>query len=160
MQQMGLRTDDFSSMQAPQRSKRMLLADMRRGEAGALGPSEAEKRQDVSRTMQAGDAATNANLAELGRQNLTATGTGVSGQLAAQQQGVLAGADAKMAKVSADVNAKAQDIAAQQAADLKARLERQQDRARENAQLAVQSILEGAKASTGTATAIDSMSRK
>jgi hypothetical protein len=116
-------------------SNRMLRQDVDAMQAGELGWSDAEKEQYASEAQTAAGMQAQAGQQELARQQL-ASGTGFGGQYGElmQQMGGTAGGAAAQAQAQANELSRQQGEARR--AEILGRLERQQDRGRENIQWA------------------------
>ena len=117
------------------KANRMLAQDVDAMQAGELGWSDAEKEQYASEAQTAAGMQAQAGQQELARQQL-ASGTGFGGQYGElmQQMGGTAGGAAAQARAQANELSRQQGEARR--AEILGRLERQQDRGRENIQWA------------------------
>lgn len=136
------RLDIFGGMNPGDRSRKMLLADLKRAESGNLGMSSGEKRSAVDAANQQAGANVAAQAKNLGQATL-ASGpmSAVSGR-AAQVQRDAAGQLANAGALAvAETEKTSQALAEQQRQSIRGALEREQDRNRQDTQFWVGALL-------------------
>jgi len=122
----------YQAMRAPKRAKKQLLSDIYKMDEGQLGLSTAQKEQTAQSAQQAAAAQAGAQQAQARRADMAA-GAGFSGYSAQAQRDLGTGAQEQAAKSRAQSDAMSAQLEQTQAAEIKGRLERQQERARDNA---------------------------
>lgn len=128
-----------SGMWAPGEAAEILRADVEAMKAGDLGLSEQEREQLASKAQTAAGAQIQAQQAQLARERM-AGGGGFGGQYAELQQQLGAQAGEAGARARAAADEASQRLAEARRAEILGRLERQQDRAREDIQAAREAI--------------------
>ena len=120
------------SMQAPKRAKEYILQDLKKMDEGKLGFSTGQKQQMTQAAQQAAAAQAGDQQAAL-RQKQLASGSGFSGYDAEASRQLASGAGEVAAGASQKADALGARMAQTQAKETRGRLERQQERARDNA---------------------------
>jgi hypothetical protein len=136
------RLDIFGGMNAGDRSRKALLADLKRADSGDLGMSSSEKRQAVDSANQQAGANVAAQAKNLGQATL-ASGpmSAVSGRAAQTQRDAAAQLANAGAMATAETEKTSQALAEQQRQSIRGALEREQDRARQDTQFWVGMLL-------------------
>lgn len=136
------RLDVFGGMNPGDRSRKMLLADLKRAESGDLGMSSSEKMQATDAANQQAGANVAAQAKNLGQATL-ASGpmSAVSGRAAQVQRDAAAQLGNAGALASAEVEKTSQALAEQQRQSIRGALEREQDRNRQDTQFWVGALL-------------------
>ncbi len=128
-----------SGLWAPGEAAEILRADVEAMKAGDLGLSEQEREQLASKAQTAAGAQIQAQQAQLARERM-AGGGGFGGQYAEMQQQLGAQAGEAGARARAAADEASQRLAEARRAEILGRLERQQDRSREDIQAAREAV--------------------
>jgi len=120
------------SMQAPKRAKEYLLQDLKKMDQGNLGLSSAQKQQMTQSAQQAAAAQAGAQQADL-RQKQMAAGSGFSGYEAEASRQLATGAGEAAAGTAQKADVLGAQMAQTREKETRGRLERQQERSRDNA---------------------------
>lgn len=120
--------------EAGERNREMLKKDLARMDAGQLGLSGGEKRQAVGEATQAAGAVLQGQQAGINRQAGGSPFSAVSGRTAMLQQDLAETLGGATAQASAGVERASIEKAQAEANAIRAANEREQDRARQNAQ--------------------------
>jgi len=118
-------------MEAPTRAKEHLLQDLKKMDQGNLGLTAAQKQQMGQTAQQAAAQQGAAQQTALRRKQL-AEGGGFSGYGAEASRQIAAGTGEAGAQVTQQVEALSGEMAQAQATEIRGRLERQQERKRDN----------------------------
>lgn len=129
-----------TGMGATRRHKKALLTDLKAMDEGKLGLSDAEKSQGQRSAQAAAGRQVGQLSGQLNQAAMAGGGGGLSGDLRQQARDVGQAAAEAGAQASAQQDALSAQLAAQREKEIKARLERQYDRARENRQAVANTV--------------------